>query len=91
MQLAKSEKFLKEYESFHNKIEMIPDIKVKAELNELLLNLVRSVKEIDNKHQEMMSGSKLPMGVEDIRNEIYQTRQKLQKKLDHAARAGMIK
>lgn len=77
LELIKSQRFQTEYQSYQSKIEKITDDKVKNQATGLLKTLVNEVKKLDNQHQEMFSGNRVPMGLEDVRGGIIGIRKKL--------------
>jgi len=81
MLLSKSERFLKEYDDFKNRIAKISDPAKKAELSQLLNQLVAEVRAIDNKHGEVNVAGRLPGAVTDIRENLTNIRKALVNKL----------
>lgn len=91
MQLFKSERFQTEYKDFSQRISMIENVEVKEELQSLLKRLVGEVKRIDDKHDELLIGSKLPSTIADDRSSIVDLRKKLIGKLKDCEQANLIK
>lgn len=81
MLLSKSERFLKEYEDFKTRISKVSDPGKKAELTQLLNQLVSEVKSIDNKHGEISMAGRLPGAVTDLRENLTNIRKALVNKL----------
>lgn len=81
MLLSKSERFLKEYEDFKTRIGKIQDPTKKAELTQLLNQLVSEVKAIDNKHGEINVAGRLPGAVNDLRDNLTNIRKAIINKL----------
>jgi hypothetical protein len=77
LELIKTERFQEEYRTYQTRIEKITDINIKNQATSLLKVLVGEVKKLDNQHQEMFSGNKLPMGFSDVRSSLNSTRKKL--------------
>lgn len=82
MQIAKSKKFLDEYQSFKTQIDRIENKPVKDELTRLLNDLVNEVKSLDKKHDQLMFETKLPESVSDHRNKLVELRKKILSKLE---------
>jgi hypothetical protein len=77
MELIKSQRFQKEYQDYQHKIEKIENLEIKAQATLLLKKLVNEVKNLDNQHQDMFAGNKVPTGLSDVRTDIISTRKKL--------------
>lgn len=82
MQLSKSQRFLKEYEDFKNKISKISNPDKRKELTDLLNQLINEVKALDNKHNEITQMSRMPSSVSDIRESLSSIRKTLHSRLD---------
>lgn len=91
MQLFKSERFQTEYRDFSQRISMIENPEVKEELQNLLKRLAGEVKRIDDKHDELLIGSKLPSTIVDDRSTIVNLRKKLISKLKDCEQAKLLK
>lgn len=81
MRLFNSERFQKEYKDFKSKISQIDNERVKKELSALLDRLVEQVKAIDRKHEDLTQQTRLPNTIDDVRNELFETRKKITTKL----------
>lgn len=88
--LFNSERFQKEYKEFQEKVGKINDPKIKTDASALLSQLVAEVKAIDNGHQEMFTGSKLPSNLSDHRLGLTSIRKKLIAKLTECENAGLL-
>jgi hypothetical protein len=77
MQVIKSQRFQKEYKDYQHKIEKIENLEIKSQATLLLKKLVNEVKNLDNQHQDMFAGNKVPTGLSDVRTDIINTRKKL--------------
>jgi hypothetical protein len=82
MLLQKSERFLKEYKSFSERISKIENENLKTELTSLLGQLVNEVKTIDAQHEEIVLIKKMPDGVNDTKNVLMSIRKKIAAKLE---------
>ena len=77
MRLFTSERFQKEYKEFSRVLAEIDHEETKKRLDSLLNELVREVKAIDARHEELILQQKLPAMVEDTRNNLLGTRKKI--------------
>ena len=77
LDLIKSQRFQKEYQEYHAKIEKITSVDIKNQATTLLKTLVNEVRKLDNQHQEMFNGNKVPSGLGDTRNSVATARKKL--------------
>ena len=77
LELIKSQRFQKEYQEYHAKIEQITSSDTKNQATVLLKTLVNEVRKLDNQHQEMFAGNQVPMGLNDARSGIVGIRKKL--------------
>ena len=77
LELIKSSRFQKEYQEYHAKIEQITSSDTKNQATILLKTLVNEVRKLDNQHQEMFTGNRVPMGLSDARSGIVSIRKKL--------------
>jgi hypothetical protein len=77
LELIKSERFQKEYQDYYAKIEQITSSETKNQATILLKTLVNEVRKLDNQHQEMFAGNRVPMGLSDARSGIVSIRKKL--------------
>lgn len=77
MQLFTSERFQKEYQEFSRVLAEIDHHETKQRLDSLLNQLVREVKSIDARHEDMIMQKKLPAMVGDSRNNLLETRKKI--------------
>jgi hypothetical protein len=77
MLLAKSEKFLKEYNEFKTRIAAVSDEKVRSDLNLLLSQLVKAITAIDSQHQELSYQQKLSDVINVSRENVMNSRKKL--------------
>ena len=77
LDLIKSQRFQKEYQEYHAKIEKITNVDIKNQATTLLKTLVNEVRKLDNQHQEMFNGNKVPSGLGDTRNSVATARKKL--------------
>jgi predicted nuclease with TOPRIM domain len=91
MQLFDSERFQAEYRDFSQRISMIEKIEVKEELQTLLKRLVGEVRRIDEKHNELISSTKLPSTISDNRSSLVEIRKMLINKLKDCEQAKLIK
>jgi hypothetical protein len=90
--LANNERFKKEYKQFSEKISMIPDEKIKTEMNQLLQKLLSEVRSIDNYHHELINGNKLATdSISTQRSSLSSIRQQLIKKIESCEKSGLIK
>jgi hypothetical protein len=81
MQLSKSERFIKEYEEFKEKIAKVSDPKKQAELTALLNQMLAEVRAIDSKHSEISMMGRLPGAVNDLRENLTSIRKNLVNRL----------
>ena len=79
LELIKSQRFQAEYEMYQDKIKKISNDDIRSQANLLLKNLVTEIKKLDNQHQDMFAGNKMPMGMSDVRTNILAVRKKLDK------------
>jgi replication-associated recombination protein RarA len=77
LELIKSARFQTEHQDYKIKIEKITSIDVKHQAELLLKTLVDEVRRFDNQHQEMFLGNIVPASISDSRNNIVNTRKKL--------------
>jgi hypothetical protein len=78
LELIKSQRFQTEYQDYRQKIDKIDNVEIKKQATLLLKTLVNEVKNLDNHHQDMFAGNKMPMGLSDSRNDIIGIRKKLE-------------
>jgi cell fate regulator YaaT (PSP1 superfamily) len=81
LELIKSQRFQAEYQTYQDKIKNIANEDVRNQAIALLKTLVNEIKKLDNQHQEMFSGNKMPMGLSDSRTNVVTIRKKLDKLL----------
>jgi cell fate regulator YaaT (PSP1 superfamily) len=81
LELIKSQRFQAEYQTYQDKIKNIANEDVRNQAIGLLKTLVNEIKKLDNQHQEMFSGNKMPMGLSDSRTNVVTIRKKLDKLL----------
>jgi hypothetical protein len=91
MQLSKNQRFLTEYQNFSEKISKITNEQIKNDCLNLLNELSRKVKDLDQQHLDIVSISKIPADLDNVRNEILSVRKKLFSKLEDCQKANMIK
>lgn len=77
MRLFTSERFQKEYAEFSRILNEIDDNETKKRLDNLLNSLVREVRAIDSKHEELLMSNKLPTAIEDSKTNLLETRKKI--------------
>jgi hypothetical protein len=77
LELIKSQRFQEEYQTYQTKIENIPNIEIQNKATLLLKTLVNEIKKLDNQHQDMFSGNKMPMGLNDVRSNVVTIRKQL--------------
>lgn len=90
MRLIDNEKFKKEYSEFQEKISKITDENIRKDLTKLLTQLVLSVKNLDQKHTEIVAGM-MPSTTSEIRDNILEIRKTIYRKLDECNSAGIVK
>jgi hypothetical protein len=88
LDLIKSQRFQKEYQEYHAKIEKITNVDIKNQATTLLKTLVNEVRKLDNQHQEMFNGNKAPSGLGDTRSSVVTARKKLDTLLKDWERAA---
>ena len=79
LELIKSERFQTEYQTYQNKIKNITNEDIRNQATLLLKTLVNEIKKLDNQHQDMFTGNKMPIGLPDSRNNVVTIRKKLDK------------
>jgi hypothetical protein len=79
LELIKSQRFQTEYQTYQAKIKNITNDDVRNQATVLLKTLVNEIKNLDNQHQDMFSGNKMPMGLGDSRSNVVTIRKKLDK------------
>ena len=77
LELIKSSRFQAEYQTYHAKIEKITNGDTKNQATILLKTLVNEVRKLDNQHQEMFTGNRVPTGLGDARSGIVGIRKQL--------------
>jgi hypothetical protein len=77
LELIKSQRFQTEYQTYQAKIKNITNDDVRNQATVLLKTLVNEIKKLDNQHQDMFTGNKMPMGLSDSRNNVVTIRKKL--------------
>jgi predicted nuclease with TOPRIM domain len=77
LELIKSQRFQEEYKSYRSRIDKITNTDTRARLDALLGTLVNEVRKLDNQHQEMFSGNKVPSSLSDSRYSILTVRKKI--------------
>jgi predicted nuclease with TOPRIM domain len=77
MQLANSERFKNEYNSFKEKINAIQNETAKKQLNGLLNQLVAEVRAIDRQHEDLSMSFKLSNNTTDHRSNLTDIRKKI--------------
>ncbi len=82
MQLSKSERFLKEYTDFKNRINNISDETKKKELSELLKQMVAEVNAIDQQYEGLLVSFSATNNTTDHKSNLLNIRKSLAKKLD---------
>lgn len=83
MQLSKSERFLKEYTDFKNRINEISDESIKKELQSLLSQLYNSVQAIDRQHENLFVRAESRLSLDAGHNSISQLRKTLSQKISN--------
>jgi hypothetical protein len=81
LELIKSQRFQEEYQTYQTKIKNITNESVRNQATVLLKTLVNEIKNLDNQHQDMFSGNKMPMGLSDSRSNVVTIRKNLDKLL----------
>jgi len=90
--LTNNQRFQKEYDDFAKKISMITDEKVKNALNLLLKKLLEEVRQIDQKHEEAIRGTRLATdSLSAHRSSLSNLRQQIAKKIASCEQAGLIR
>jgi hypothetical protein len=79
LELIKSQRFQEEYQTYQIKIKNITNEDVRNQATILLKTLVNEIKKLDNQHQDMFAGNKMPMGLSDARSNVLTIRKKLDK------------
>ena len=79
LELIKSQRFQAEYQTYQTKIKNITNEDIRNQATALLKTLVNEIKNLDNQHQDMFSGNKMPMGLSDSRSNVITIRKKLDK------------
>lgn len=82
MQIYRSDRFTKEYDSVVRYISECSDDQTKKELNRLLTELVQNVKKMDQLHQDLHLVNRLADNSNEIRNKIIETRKKIFRIID---------
>lgn len=85
MQIFRSERFRKEYDSIVSYINECPNDLTKKDLNRLLGELVHNVKKIDQMHQDLTLINRLGEGNNEIRDKIVETRKKIFKIINNSS------
>lgn len=85
MQIFRSERFKKEYDTIVNYINECPNDLTKKDLNRLLGELVHNVKKIDQMHQDLTLVNRLGEGNNEIRDKIVETRKKIFKIINNSS------
>jgi len=81
-----SSRFQRDYEEFKSKIDKIEDLSDKIEAESLLRELVLHIKKMDSMHQEMSYTYTLSTLGNDLRENIRNTRIKLNKKIKECSK-----
>lgn len=81
MQLSKSERFLKDYTDFKNRISKVSEESIKKELQGLLSQLYSEVQSIDQQHQNLFFGAENRLSLNEGHNNIVNLRKKISQKL----------
>jgi hypothetical protein len=90
--LTSNERFKKEFNQFKEKISLISDESIKNDMNNLLKKLLEEAKRVDQRHEEVIRGTKLATdSLATHRTSISALRQQIVKKLDSCEQAGLIK
>mgnify|MGYP001548914685 CR=1 FL=1 len=79
--LEKSKKFQDEYNGYLEKTKKVKTMRVRAELDQLLKQLLLQVKEIDKQHQQLAVKNTLSDSANISKIKLSETRKKIQKLL----------
>ena len=91
MLLEKNEKVQKELSDYKRKINSLENAAIKAELNQLFLQIVGGIKSIDQQHSNLSFGGNAASSLRDTRDALTVARKKLDKKLKEYEQQGLIK
>jgi hypothetical protein len=81
MLLADNERFKDDLKKYTAAIDGIEDQQLKSQATKLLNDLIHAVKDIDNRHIDMIYARQLPSMGNEIREKITQIRRQLDNKL----------
>ena len=81
MQLASDPRFLKEFEQFKQSIDELTDGKMKTECQQLLKQMLQTVKTIDQQHGELPYTPRITEAMSEHRTKLFDLRKQLSKRL----------
>jgi gas vesicle protein len=81
MLLADNERFKDDIKKYNTAIDGIEDQQLKSQATKLLNDLIHAVKDIDNRHIDMIYARQLPSMGNEIREKITQIRRQLDNKI----------
>ena len=90
MLLANNPRFVTEYKTWAEQIDKVKDEKIKKDLEDMLRQLVESVRAIDLQHQEILVLHRMPESLGESKGNLNSIRKKIQDKLDSCKRAGLL-
>jgi hypothetical protein len=90
MRLEKSERFVKEYTEFNQKVSKISDDRIKKDMIQLLNQLLGEVREIDRKHQDLVLASSVLGSSTENREKLQVLRKKIVTRIEECERSGLI-
>ena len=90
MELAKSKRFLQEYNEFLSLCEKIEKPEVKSQLEKMIGELLFEVKDLDRRHEQIFIAKQGTDALSDKRDRIVSIRKKIHSKLQDCKRAGLI-
>lgn len=91
MLISKSEKFLKEYNEFKSAAESVSREDIKKDLQKMISELVVTVKNLDQIHEELFINRQRIDSVSDSKEKIISLRKKIHNKIQECRKAGLIK
>lgn len=83
MQLIKNPKFLEEYNSWNEKLSMLPNQDKKDKVLKLIRQLMFEIKKIDDQHANLTIRSEIGNSIKDSREIISSLRKKIHSELEN--------
>lgn len=80
--LENNPRFQQEYNDWQQRISQIDNMRIKAELEQELLKLLKEVRRLDTSHKNVISKNTIPDAVNDSRDSLLKIRKKIAKTLD---------